>query len=85
MFEIKFSRQSKKFLSKCGDELFERIEKKVNALKINSVPSDAKRLKGYVNPTFRIRVGKHRILYEIRQTENLLVVVKIDKRDRVYD
>jgi len=84
MFEIKFSNQAKKFLSRCEDELFNRIKKKVNALKINPLPSDAKRLKGYERPTFRIRVGKHRVLYEIRQIENWIVVVKIDKREKVY-
>ncbi|MFH1591790.1 MAG: type II toxin-antitoxin system RelE/ParE family toxin [Candidatus Woesearchaeota archaeon] len=84
MFEIKFSKQAEKFLSRCKDELFNRIKKKVNALKINPVPSEAKRLKSYERPTFRIRVGKYRVLYEIRQIENWIVIVKIDKRERVY-
>ena len=84
MFQIKFSKQAEKFLSKCEDELFNRIKKKVNNLYINPIPSDAKRLQGYTNPTFRIRIGKYRVLYEIRESEILIIIVKIDKRERIY-
>ena len=34
---------------------------------------------------FRIRVGDYRILYEVDYSNNLIGIVKIDKRLRVYD
>ena len=34
---------------------------------------------------FRIRVGDYRILYEVDYRNNLIGIVKIDKRPRVYD
>ena len=85
MFQTKFSKQAEKFLSRCEDELFRRIKKKANNLETNPVPSDAKRMQGYKKLTFRIRIGKYRVLYEIKESENLIVVVKIDKREKIYN
>jgi mRNA interferase RelE/StbE len=64
--------------------LFERIKKKLNELKENPVPHDAKRVVGYELPTFRIRIGKYRALYRINHQENRIIVVKMDHRERVY-
>ena len=85
MFEIKLDKQPEHFLSKCDDKLFERIIKKLEMLKQNPVPHDSKRVLGYGLPTFRIRIGKHRALYRINYEEKRTIVVKIDKRDKVYD
>jgi mRNA-degrading endonuclease RelE of RelBE toxin-antitoxin system len=85
MFEIKLDKQPEQFLSKCEDKLFDRISKKLDILKTNPVPHDSKRVLGYELPTFRIRIGKHRTLYRVNYEEKKIVVVKIDKRDKVYD
>ena len=85
MFETKFSKQPEKFLSKCEEELFNRIKKRLNVLKVNSVPSDAKfigRDKG--DKIFRIRIGDFRVLYKIRESKKVILITKIDKRERVY-
>ena len=84
MLEIETEKQPEKFLKKCDDNLFDRIYNKLNLLRINPVPSDSKRMQGYDEPTFRIRIGKLRVLYRINYSKNLIVVVKIDKRERVY-
>ena len=85
MFEIKLDKQPEHFLLKCEDKLFERISKKLEMLRQNPVPHDAKRVLGYELPTFRIRIGKHRALYRVNYEEKRIIVVKIDKRDKVYD
>lgn len=86
MFRLKFSSQSDKFLSKCDEELFLRISKKLEDLKLNPFPSDSKFIRREDNEkVFRVRVGKYRILYKVNYGENLIVAVKIDKRGRVYD
>jgi|TARA_Y100000310_G_C20398333_1_gene676185 mRNA-degrading endonuclease RelE of RelBE toxin-antitoxin system len=85
MFEIKLDKQPKHLLSKCDDKLFGRINKKLEILKLNPVPHDSKRVLGYEFPTFRIRIGKHRALYRINYEEKRIIIVKIDKRDKVYD
>ena len=85
MFEIKLDKQPEHFLSKCENKLFERISEKLEMLKQNPVPHDAKRVLSYELPTFRIRIGKHRALYRINYEEKIIIVVKIDKREKVYD
>jgi len=85
MFRIEFSKQASKFLRKCEEELRIRIFKKLRMLRENSVPSDAKRLQGYDKPTFRVRVGKYRIVYRVDYNEKVILVSDIDKRDKVYD
>ncbi|MEK6827679.1 MAG: type II toxin-antitoxin system RelE/ParE family toxin [Nanoarchaeota archaeon] len=85
MFEIKFDKQAENFLAKCENELFERISNEVELLKENPVPHNAKRVLGYELPTFRIRIGKYRALYRINYKEERIIIVKIDKREKVYD
>lgn len=65
MFEIKLDKQPEHFLSKCEGKLFEIIRKKLEMLKNNPVPHDAKRVLGYELSTFRIGIGKHRVLYRV--------------------
>ena len=84
MFEIKLDKQPERFLIKCEKEIFNRVQKKINELKNNPVPSDSKRVLDYDLPTFRIRIGKHRILYRVNYEEFRIIIVKIDKRERVY-
>lgn len=84
MFEIKFDKQPEKFLSKCSDEFFNRISKKLKSLKENIFPHNVKRVVGYELPTFRIRIGKYRVLYRINYEEKRIIIVKIDKRGSVY-
>ena len=44
MFEIKFDKQAEHFLTKCENEIFERISNKIGTLKQNPIPHDAKRI-----------------------------------------
>ena len=85
MFRIELSKQSSKFLRKCEEDLIIRIVKKLRLLRENLFPPDSKRMKGYEEPTFRIRVGKHRILYEVNHNEKVILITKIDKREKVYN
>ena len=84
MLEIKLDNQPEKFLKKCEKSIFDRIIGKLKELKQNPIPHDAKRIVGYSEPTFRIRIGKYRALYRINYESKIIVVVKIDHRERVY-
>jgi mRNA-degrading endonuclease RelE of RelBE toxin-antitoxin system len=39
---------------------------------------------GFKEKLFRVRVGEHRILYEVDNDNKAIGIVKIDKRERVY-
>jgi mRNA interferase RelE/StbE len=60
------------------------MDKIDGSLMDNPVPHNAKRLVGYEEPTFRIRIGKWRVLYRINYRRETIIVVKIDHRERVY-
>ena len=86
MFELEYSNIAKKFLKNSEKELSSRILSKLEILKLNPVPSDAKFIGREENEkVFRIRIGKCRVLYKIKETEKVILVSKIDKRERVYD
>ena len=84
MFAIVLDKQADKFLRKCEKPLFDRIVAKLDELKANPIPHDSKRVQGYSEPTFRIRIGDYRALYRVNHEEKRVIVVKVDKRERVY-
>ncbi len=84
MFSLFFSNQAEKFLDKCDKELRDRVLDKIKLLQNEPVPHKAVRVKGEENQ-FRIRIGDYRALYDIYWKENRILVIKVDKRGRVYD
>ncbi len=82
MFNINYSNQARKFLKKADKILAKRILEKIENLREEPVIHDTKRIEG--EKLFRVRVGKYRILYEVDYKENLIGVIKIDKRSRMY-
>ena len=84
MFSIKYSNQAAKFIKKSEKETSQRIIKKLEELKKNPFPHDMKSIKGSDEKFYRVRVGDFRILYEVDKKNNLIGIIKIDKRSKVY-
>ena len=84
MFDIKYSRQAVKFIKSLDKIHVSRIFKKLEKLKQDPILHDSKIVAGYGEKLYRVRVGDYRILYEVDHDDNLIGVVKIDKRSRVY-
>lgn len=84
MFDIQYSRQAVKFLKSLDKTLVSRILMKIEKLKHDPISHDSKIVEGYSEKLFRVRVGDYRVLYEIDYKGNLIGIVKIDKRSRVY-
>ena len=85
MFVVEYSHQALKFLKKADKILVERLLRKIEELKTNPVLHDSKTIQGYKENLFRVRIGDYRILYEIDYSSNKFGIVKIDKREKVYD
>jgi len=84
-FQIDYDKQPQDFLKKLDKHIIKRIMDKIDDLLIdNSVPHSAKAIIGE-HGLFRIRVGDFRALYRINYNENRIIIVKIDKRSKVYD
>ena len=83
-FEIFYDKQPEKFLEKLDKHVSNRILNKIDDLLTkNPVPHDAKVIIGE-HGVFRIRIGDYRVLYRINYSEKRVIVLKIDKRSRVY-
>ena len=83
MFAIEFSNQSKKIIKKLDSRLCKRVIGKIEILSNTPVLNDSIKLIGDRN-TYRIRVGKIRVLYKIFYSKSIVLIVKIDFRGRVY-
>jgi len=84
MFDILYSNQARKFLKNSNNVLVKRLLLKIGELMIRPIIKDTKSVEGYGEGLFRVRVGDYRILYEIDYDLNLIGIVKIDKRSKVY-
>ena len=83
MFEVSYSNQADKFLKKAEKIIAKRIAQKIEKLMREPVIQGTKSIQGSKG-LFRVRVGDYRILYEVDYKNNLIGIVKIDKRPKVY-
>ena len=81
-FEVIFKQSVAKDLRQIPKKDVARILKRIEALKEEPRPTGVEKLSG--QEKYRIRQGVYRILYEIRNTELIVVVVKIGHRRSVY-
>ncbi len=84
MFDVNYSNQTKRFLKKADNIVARRILEKIEGLVNDPIIHDTKRVEGYTEKLFRVRVGDYRILYEVDYATKKIGIVKIDKRGRVY-
>ena len=85
VYEITLPNKSKKFFKNCDKELYQRLIYKIKELSNNPFPQDIKRVEGEKGKVFRVRVGKHRITYEVYTDKNEILIVNMGKRANVYD
>ncbi len=85
MYFVELSIRAQEFLNKLDSDIKERIEKRLKNLENNPVPSDSKFIGRDNNEmVFRYRIGKFRALYKVKEVQKIILVTKIDKRDRIY-
>jgi len=86
MFNIKIKRRALRRLAKLDEKRKRRIRRIVLILKNDPIPFrrvDVCKLKGYDN-TYRIRVGKLRMIYEVLWAERTIIIHYIGSRERAY-
>ncbi len=81
-FEVIFKRSVAKDLRQIPKKDVAKILKRIEALRAEPRPPGVEKLSG--QEKYRIRQGVYRILYEIRNNELIVVVVKIGHRREVY-
>jgi len=86
MYFVELSVRAQDFLEKLDAKTKERIEKRLKNLESNPVPSDSKFIGRENNEmVFRYRIGKFRVLYKFKEARKIILITKIDKREKVYD
>lgn len=82
-YQVKVAASAKKSLQNIESQYAKKILERINLLEIDSRHPGSIKLSGK-NNTYRTRVGKYRILYEIYDDKVLVLVVNIDHRKDVY-
>jgi mRNA interferase RelE/StbE len=82
IFRVKLNRKAEKFLEKLSESDRRRIIETLRALRTDPFSLDIKKLEG--TEFHRVRVGRFRIILYIDWESAAIVVLKIDKRERVY-
>lgn len=72
-----------KEMEKIPERLYRRIVIRIDSLKYVPRPVDTLKLKGYEN-RWRIRMGDYRILYEIDDQKNSVIVFRVVHRKEAY-
>jgi mRNA interferase RelE/StbE len=80
MLPHQFSGQATRFLKSADREIARRLLAQIDELRHNPFPHGAKRVHGYEEKLFRVRVGDYRMLYAIHDNPRSLDIVKIDKQ-----
>jgi len=83
MYKIIFEKQAADFLRKADNVTKERISIKINHLKEN--PQLGVPLTGNLAGLWKLRIGDYRAVYQIRNNELIVLVLKIGHRKNVYE
>jgi mRNA interferase RelE/StbE len=82
-FKIVFKKSVAKDLRSISNADVRRILSKIDELAINPRGEGCKKLTGL--ELYRVRCGVYRIVYEIKDAELIVTVIKIGHRSSVYD
>jgi len=83
MYDIIFQNPARNFLKKLDKENQVRIIRKLRELSNN--PRLGKPLVGKLSGLWSLRVGKYRLLYDVRREELTILIIDIGHRKNIYD
>lgn len=81
-YKLVFKRSVAKDLRRIPEQDVRRILEKIDSLAGNPRPAGCEKLSG--QERYRVRRGLYRILYEIRDDELIVMVVKVGHRREIY-
>ena len=83
MYDIILEKKSENFFRKLERKEQERITKKFNELEKN--PELGKPLTANLAGLWSLRFGDYRAIYQIKQSELIILVLKLGHRKNIYD
>ncbi len=82
-YRILLAKQVEKQINALPQQVVNRIEQYIEALRTEPRPSGVKKLRGQTR-TYRVRVGSWRIIYTIDDSNQEITLLTIDDRKDVY-
>lgn len=82
MYSVTILRRAQKILEKIREIDYQKIKAAIINLGSDPRPAGCKKLAGWEG--WRIRVGDYRVLYEIKETELIVLVVDVGHRRDIY-
>lgn len=82
-YNVGYEPTAEKELGKLDRQVARRIARAVAALGANPRPAGCRPLAGY-DELWRIRVGDYRVIYTIKETELLVLALRIAHRSEVH-
>jgi mRNA interferase RelE/StbE len=81
-FQIEILRSAQKSLSRIQSQDQDRIIEAIRSLADEPQPHGCKKLSG--RDAWRIRIGNYRVIYEIRESKLVVLIVDIGHRKEIY-
>ena len=81
-YEVILTEETERFLKKCDKSIGKRILSKLEDLKKD--PRLGKPLTGNLVGLWSLRIGDHRAIYQIRDSELIVIIIRIGHRKNVY-
>ena len=82
MYKIRVRGKARKQILQISPPHFQRVQACINTLAENPRPVGDRKLKGETG--YRVRVGDYRILYEIDDNEQRVIIYRVKHRRDVY-
>ena len=79
MYRVRLSRQAQKDLDRLPDEVWQRVQSALAALRENPRPQGSAKLRDG-SDTYRVRIGDYRALYDIDDAERAVMVLRVQHR-----
>ena len=81
-YRVEIATRARRDLERLAPSVLERVHPIVTALGGDPRPVGSQKLVGL--EAYRIRVGDHRIIYEIDEADRIVIVVRVRHRREVY-
>lgn len=82
-YKIEIAQSAEKALYRLPKDTLKRILKKILELAENPFPAGVRKLSG-MEHTFRVRIGSHRVIYDVYEKIITIIILKIGHRKDVY-
>jgi len=82
-YTITIEKKAEKFLYKLPSKIYQNIRTRINELSDNPHPHYATSVQGYKG-LYKFRVGDYRIIYTVRHSQLIVMVIDIEHRSKVY-